>query len=159
MKVLEQTREVLVVRFGDALWPVFAAAGTFIIGVGVLVGGSVARSLPASLIGMLLVVLGGLLMLREHHVTLTFNRTTRMVHARRWKNLMPGEALFRLSEITSFDIACTEKRSRLMQIVLMRSVRCMIIANFPTGPDIILVRGLTAGEAAEAHRLILMYVE
>jgi len=163
VKILEQTRELLVLRFGDALLPVFLAAGSFILGLGALVTGSTLRDLPVAAVGLLLLGLGVFWLLRERHVTLTIDRTARTLHIRRWRNLMPGEVIYRLSEIASYEVITSEQQSALDHALaalrLKRSTRSMLVANFPTGPDIILVRDLTAADAAEAKRLILMYVE
>lgn len=163
MKILEQTRTTLVLRFGDALLPVFAAAGFFIIGLGAFVAGSAERSLPVGALGVVLMALGVLWLLGERHVTLTVDRTHRTLHVRRWRNIMPFEMLYLLEEIASFEVLCQESRSALYRALagmrLARATRCMVVANFPTGPDIILVRGLSQTEANEVQRLLRMYAE
>lgn len=158
MKIIEQTFERLVIRFGDAILPAVIFVIALVIGLAFAVFGSADDNVLLILLGVLIAFGGLLRLLMERYTTLTFDRIAGMLHIQQRRALVPSGGSYSLRDVRRVDAIC-DSGTPINEVPPDSKARCDLVIDFDDMPDFVVARRVKRDEAAEFVRAVRGFLE
>lgn len=157
MKIIENSYDQLMIRFGNAILPAVVFVFALVIGLGFAIYGSTSDLPVFIVVGALFAIAGFLRLIMEKHVTLTFDRPNQTLNVRQRHYLVPSNDTYPFQDIRQITALCDGQL--IDETPPDANVRCDLVIDFISMPDYAVKRNLSRADANRAVNLIRQFLQ